>query len=72
MSQFVKYITKQEERFDQIAFNVYGDSGRWKDIIDANPTLPLQPNYAAGIVIRVPIITLADSELTQNLPPWKS
>lgn len=69
---YVKYTTNQGERLDTIARKLYGDPTRWKDIIDANPTLPLIPNYEAGVVLRVPIIeTETPTGVIENLPPWK-
>ena len=69
---FVKYTTEQDERLDDIAYKLYGDPGRWKDVISANPTLSVLPNYEAGIVLKVPIIeTETPTGVLANLPPWK-
>lgn len=70
--QFIKYTTRENQRLDQIAHAVYGDSNRWKDIIDANPTMPIIANYSAGLVLRIPIVSTTDDNFeNENLPPWK-
>lgn len=67
-----KYITKEDQRLDQIAHAAYGDAKDWSNIISANPTLPIIPNYPAGLSIRVPIVELQSlSDNSENLPPWK-
>jgi|DEB0MinimDraft_12_1074336.scaffolds.fasta_scaffold00179_16 phage tail protein X len=69
---YIKYTTEQGERFDQIAQKLFGEPGRWKDVINANPTLALVKNFDAGVVIRVPILqTATPTGVAANLPPWK-
>ena len=69
---YTSYTTKEGERLDTIAHNLYADSANWQPILDANPTLSIQPNYPAGLVLRVPVLDSADTSVgVSALPPWK-
>jgi hypothetical protein len=37
----------------------------------ANPNVPIEPVFAAGISIAVPILQQS-AVVTKNLPPWKT
>ncbi len=69
---YTTYTTKEGDRLDTIAQRLYGDSGRWAELIAQNPGLPIEPNYPAGLLIKAPILTEEQSrEITDQLPPWK-
>lgn len=74
MSSYTEYITKTGDRWDTITYQAYGDVYRWRDILRANPTLPILDEYPSGVRITIPIIADADSRAEVNkskLPPWK-
>ena len=64
------YTTKQGDRWDLIAWKAYGDTSRLKDIIAANPTVPIWAVLPAGLQMQIPVISQAELDTT-NLPPWK-
>ena len=68
---FTEYITRDGDRLDLIAFAAYGVATDWKPIIDANPALPLQDVYQAGIRLVIPIQETTAQTETALLPLWK-
>lgn len=69
--QFIQHITYAGERWDLLAFQYYGDATNYEVIIMANPLVPIEPVFEAGIVIAIPIIQ-QQNVLTTDLPPWKT
>lgn len=70
---FIEYFTFQNDRLDLIAFKAYGNQFDWGPIICANPSLPIQDFYSAGIRILIPIQSDPETSptITNQLPPWK-
>lgn len=70
---YTEYITNEGDRLDTIAYKAYGDVYAWDELLKANPSLPIQDKYQAGIRIMVPIQeqTLTNTPATDLLPPWK-
>lgn len=69
---FTEYITKDADRLDLISFRAYGNAFDWKQIIDANPALPIQDLYPSGIRLVIPIVEEPTNlTVTALLPPWK-
>lgn len=68
--QFILHITKAGERWDLLAWRYYGDPTDYCPIIMANPNVPIEPVFDAGISIAVPILQKS-AVATANLPPWK-
>jgi phage tail protein X len=68
--QSIRHITQQGERWDLLAWKYYGDSANYNPIIMANPGVPIEPVFEAGILIAVPILQVSDI-LSNDLPPWK-
>jgi phage tail protein X len=68
--QYVEYVTKEGDRWDQIALIHYGNAYDYERIIIANPTAPITPTLPGGIKLAIPVIErqTANSSL---LPPWK-
>jgi phage tail protein X len=64
------YITVEGDRLDTIAAKAYGDPFNWQPILEANPGLPVQALYPAGINIVIPIVQVPASNIN-SLPPWK-
>jgi phage tail protein X len=69
-SQFIPHITIAGERWDLLAWKYYGDATLYSPIIMANPNIPIEPVFEAGLAIAIPILQLSQS-LTIDLPPWK-
>lgn len=68
-----KYITRQGDRLDLVAYLLYGDPLRWRELIDANPALPIISEFPAGLELEVPILSAGElNSESINLPPWKS
>lgn len=68
--------TRPGDRWDLIAFRMYGDATRYREIIDANrhlfatdPLAPIPTVLAAGIELRIPI--LEDATSPEDVPPWR-
>jgi phage tail protein X len=72
MSQLTEYITKEGDRWDTIAYAAYGDASEIQRLIEANPTVPIDPVLPAGVRLLVPIIETVSVEIDDKLlPPWK-
>lgn len=74
MAAFTEYITNEGDRLDMITYKAYGDVYAWGEILKANPSLPVQDTYPAGIRLMIPIReeTVAATAIDTNLlPPWK-
>jgi nucleoid-associated protein YgaU len=69
-SEYIEHVTVEGERWDQIADRYYGNPYQYEPIVRANPTVPISPSLAGGIVLRVPVLA-ADVTLAVDLPPWK-
>lgn len=69
--QFIQHLTYAGERWDLLAWQYYGDPTMYSIIIMANPGLPIDPAFAAGIAVAIPIIQRRNV-LTSDLPPWKT
>lgn len=72
MSEFVVYTTIDGDRWDTIAYRMYGDPWAFGPIIAANPSVPIRPVLSGGIVLYVPVRRAPPShDTTTQLPPWK-
>jgi phage tail protein X len=67
---FILHITTAGERWDLLAWQYYADPTDYSPIIMANPNVPIEPVFEAGIPIAVPIMQKS-VVVTANLPPWK-
>lgn len=68
--QFILHVTTAGERWDMLAWRYYGDPTDYSPIIVANPNVPIEPVFDAGISIAIPL-QQKKSVVTTNLPPWK-
>ena len=68
-AEFIAHITAAGERWDLLAWRFYGDPTEYSSIIMANPDVPIEPVFEAGIEIAIPVISMTASQA--NLPPWK-
>ena len=70
MTEYYIYITKDNDRWDSIAYKFYKNSTYYEEIIKANPDVEIEPVLEAGIKLKIPV--LEESETIQfKLPPWK-
>lgn len=81
MAEQFEYITRENQRFDQVANEAYGTTiiqvdgetiSSMQPIIEANPDVPIVDKLPAGTVLKIPVII--DSNLktdAEKLPPWK-
>jgi phage tail protein X len=67
---FILHITTAGERWDLLAWQYYADPTDYSPIIMANPNVPIEPVFDAGISIAVPILQKG-AVVTVGLPPWK-
>lgn len=68
--EFILHITTAGERWDLLAWQYYGDPTDYSPIIMANPNVPIEPVFDAGISIAVPILQTS-AVVAADLPPWK-
>lgn len=69
MIQYRTHVTREFERWDNIAWHYYRDVSKMGLLIEANPHAPIIPCLPAGLVLRIPLIRAENT--TQDLPPWK-
>lgn len=65
-----KYITKEGDRWDTIAYKAYGNPLLITPIVEANPGVPKTPVIPSGITLYIPVRE-RESVDTNLLPPWK-
>jgi len=68
--QVILHVTTAGERWDLLAWEYYGDPTDYSPIIMANPNVPIEPVFDAGIAIAVPILQKS-AVVVADLPPWK-
>jgi phage tail protein X len=66
----VEYVTREGDRWDLIAWRMYGDPWAFEVILAANPQIPIRPVLRGGVHLVVPVRAQAVVDET-NLPPWK-
>lgn len=71
MTEFYSYITKDNDRWDSIAYKFYKDATKYEVIIQANPSVPITPTLEAGINLKIPVLD-EDEQIAFELPPWRS
>jgi phage tail protein X len=69
-AQYILHITRSGERWDLLAWRYYGDATDYSPLIMANPSVPIEPVFEAGLSIAVPIQPKS-ALVTVDLPPWK-
>jgi hypothetical protein len=70
-SQFLTHISSSGERWDLLAWKYYGDPSLFGLIVLANPNVPIEPVFEAGLRILIPVLQKL-SVGGSNLPPWKA
>ncbi len=69
-TQSITHITSAGERWDLLAWRYYGDATAYSPIIMANPAIPIESVFSAGLVIAIPLLQLG-APRNVDLPPWK-
>lgn len=70
--EFIEYITKEGDRWDNIAFAAFGKASRVDLLIDSNPQIPSDAALPGGLKMIVPVIERERAEVEAALlPPWK-
>ncbi|KFK91881.1 membrane protein [Serratia sp. Ag1] len=67
---FLEHITKEGERWDQLAYRYYHDPLGYPRIIAANPHVAITPVLSSGILLLIPVIEADDNTLLEDTPPW--
>lgn len=70
MSELYSYITKQNDRWDLIAYKFYNNPFLYEDIIKANPNVEVEPILKEGISLKIPVKESTNT-ISFELPPWK-
>lgn len=65
----MKYVTKQGDTFDIIAYEAYGNEEYMSQIIHANEKYAGTAVFDYGVELELPTIKELDSSLF--LPPWR-
>ncbi len=71
MSDAIRHVTTEGERWDLLAYAYYGDPTGYERIMAANPGVRLHPILPSGIVLVIPTIEQSEPRTTEDLPPWK-
>ena len=67
--EYIEYITKDGDRWDLIAYEMYGNAYDYKRILEANPEYRDLLILPAGIKLKIPVI-LEDDTRKEIKPPW--
>lgn len=70
MTEFLVYTTLEGDRWDLIAWQMYGDAWAFEPIVAANPHIPISPVLTGGLQLRIPLREQLELEAAA-LPPWK-
>jgi len=66
----ITYLVKQNDRWDTIAYEMYGDPYKYEIIIKANPQYLGSPYPPAGAKLQIPII---EEEIEETITaPWQT
>lgn len=67
---WIPYQTIAGDRWDLIAWRMYGDAWGFERLIAANPHVAITPVLEGGITLRIPLLAPVELAAT-DLPPWK-
>lgn len=54
--EFIEYVTQDNDRWDLIAYKMYGDVNKMNILLENNPDHRLVTIFEAGVKLIVPII----------------
>lgn len=69
--EVIEHITKDGDRWDLLAWEYYGDATAYEGIVAANPSIKIDPILTSGIKLLIPVLTSAETNSTEGMPPWK-
>lgn len=67
---YLQHIASDGDRWDNLSYQYYGDATAYEQIIIANRHLSITPTLSAGQIVFIPIITAADKQRNNAVPPW--
>ncbi len=72
-SLYIPHLTVAGERWDQLAWHYYGDPTLYGPIVMANPSIPIEPLFEAGLTIGIPLLSSPTTATVPqaDLPPWQ-
>lgn len=70
MTEYYSYITKDNDRWDLIAYKFYNDATRYEPIINANPDVDISPILKSGLKLKIPVLNESET-IKFEIPPWK-
>ena len=65
------YVTHDADRWDTIAYEMYGDAKRYPELIEANPEYRTVLIFEAGVELEIPEI-YEDETIKEVNAPWVS
>lgn len=68
--EFIEYQTQDGDRWDIVAWKMYGDPYAYEGILRANPDVAAEPVLEGGVTLRIPI--LEESGLHEEFAPWNA
>lgn len=66
----MKYITRDSDRWDSIAWQAYGNPYLYEPIMLENPSEMHRMSFPAGIILEIPSIYI--DETAEVSPPWQT
>lgn len=70
MTEYYSYITKDNDRWNLIAYKFYNDATRYEPIINANPDVDISPILKSGLKLKIPVLNESET-IKFEIPPWK-
>jgi len=67
----LEYITKDGDRWDLIAYRMYGDPYLYPVLLSANPELRALTLLPGGKKVKVPILYVPEEGEEEVNPPWQ-
>jgi phage tail protein X len=67
--EYMEYVTIDGDRWDLIAWAMYGNAALMEPIIVANPQVPISRRLTGGLTLRIPILDIQPA--VTGMPPWK-
>lgn len=64
------YVTQQGDTWDVVSLRVFGDERFMDRIIEQNQQHINVAIFSAGVVLKIPMVTLSEIEHT-NVAPWR-
>lgn len=68
--QYLTHMTRQGERWDNLAWHYYQDVSKMGLLIEENQHVPIVPSLQAGLKLRIPLLEQEQTTVV-GLPPWR-